>query len=209
MAFTLGGILVLATLERRGRAVVEARIGVTYAIAGALTILFLAADPWGEAQMVNLLKGDLLATTEKSLAVLVVVLGTVIVTLFAFQKEFLLVSFDRDLAVVFGKAVGVWDATLYLLCGITISFGVLAAGPLVTFGFLVAPPLTARLLTRHMLSFSIAAACIGGACAFTGFCLAYRYDMPLGPAEVAVACAVLLVVGAASWLQRHASRRTA
>jgi ABC-type Mn2+/Zn2+ transport system permease subunit len=209
MAFTLGGILVLATLERRGRAVVEARIGVTYAIAGALTILFLAADPWGEAQMVNLLKGDLLATTEKSLAVLVVVLGTVIVTLFAFQKEFLLVSFDRDLAVVFGKAVGVWDATLYLLCGITISFGVLAAGPLVTFGFLVAPPLTARLLTRHMLSFSIAAAGIGGACAFTGFCLAYRYDMPLGPAEVAVACAVLLVVGAASWLQRHASRRTA
>jgi len=209
MVFTLGGILVLATLERRGRAIVEARIGVTYAIAGALTILFLAADPWGEAQMVNLLKGDLLATTEKSLTVLVAVLGAVVVTLFAFQKEFLLVSFDRDLAVVFGKAVGVWDATLYFVCGITISFGVLAAGPLVTFGFLVAPPLTARLLTRHMLSFSLAAAAIGGACAFTGFCLAYRYDMPLGPAEVAVACAVLLVVGAGAWVHQQLGRRAA
>ena len=202
MIFTLGGILVLATLERRGRAIVEARIGVTYAIAGALTILFLAADPWGEAQMVNLLKGDLLATTEKSLTVLVSVLGAMVVMLFAFQKEFLLVSFDRDLAVVFGKAVGLWEVTLYLLCGVTISFGVLAAGPLVTFGFLVAPPLTARLLTRHMLSFSIAAAAIGGASAFTGFCLAYRYDLPLGPAEVAVACAVLLFAGAGTWLSR-------
>jgi ABC-type Mn2+/Zn2+ transport system permease subunit len=201
-AFTLGGILVLATLERRGGAIVEARIGVTYAIAGALTILFLAADPWGEAQMVNLLKGDLLATTEKSLAVLGGVLGTVAVALFLFQKEFLLVSFDRDLAVVFGKAVGVWDTALYLLCGITISFGVLAAGPLVTFGFLVAPPLAARVLTRRMLSFSITAAVIGGVCAFTGFCLAYRYDMPLGPAEVAVACSVLLAVGAGTWLRR-------
>jgi ABC-type Mn2+/Zn2+ transport system permease subunit len=209
MAFTLGGILVLARLERRGRAIIEARIGVTYAIAGALTILFLAADPRGEAQMVNLLKGDLLATTEKSLAVLGGVLGVVVVALFAFQKEFLLVSFDRDLAVVFGKAVGIWDATLYLLCGITISFGVLAAGPLVTFGFLVAPPLTARLLTRHMLSFSLVAAAIGGACAFVGFCLAYRYDMPLGPAEVAVACAVLLVVGAGAWLQQRLGRRGA
>ena len=209
MIFTLGGILVLATLERRGRAIVEARIGVTYAIAGALTILFLAADPWGEAQMVNLLKGDLLATTEKSLTVLVSVLGAMVVMLFAFQKEFLLVSFDRDLAVVFGKAVGLWEVTLYLLCGITISFGVLAAGPLVTFGFLVAPPLTARLLTRHMLSFSIVAAAIGGASAFTGFCLAYRYDMPLGPAEVAVACTVLLVTGAGTWLGRALRPRPA
>jgi ABC-type Mn2+/Zn2+ transport system permease subunit len=95
------------------------------------------------------------------------------------------------------------------LCGITISFGVLAAGPLVTFGFLVAPPLTARLLTRHMLSFSLIAAAIGGTCAFAGFCLAYRYDMPLGPAEVAVACAVLLVAGAGAWLRQRLGRRAA
>jgi ABC-type Mn2+/Zn2+ transport system permease subunit len=59
--FTLIGILTLAALERRGRHIVEARIGMVYAIAGALTILFLAADPWGEAHIVNLLKGELLA----------------------------------------------------------------------------------------------------------------------------------------------------
>ena len=35
----------------------------TYAVAAAATILFLAEDPHGEAQMVNLLKGDILATT--------------------------------------------------------------------------------------------------------------------------------------------------
>jgi ABC-type Mn2+/Zn2+ transport system permease subunit len=148
-----------------------------------------------------------LATTEKSLAVLAGVLGSVMVVLFAFQKEFLLVSFDRELAVVFGKAVDVWDMLLYLLCGVTISFGVLAAGPLVTFGFLVAPPLTARLITRRMLTFSIAAGVIGGASAFVGFCLAYRYDMPVGPADVAVACAVLLIVGLGAWLRRLLSHR--
>lgn len=197
LAFTLCGILVLAAFERRGREIVEARIGATYATAGALTILFLAADPWGEAQMVNLLKGDLLATTEKSLTVLFSVLGTVVILLVAFQKELLLVSFDRDLAVVFGKAANLWDTVLYLLCGVTISFGVMAAGPLVTFGFLVAPPLTARLLTRHMVSFSITSAAIGGVTSFTGFYFAYRYDWPLGPAEVAVAMALLFIVGVA------------
>src|SRR5205823_6406048 len=111
-AFTLGGLLVLAAFERQGKETVEARIGVTYAVAAALTILFLAADPHGDAQMVNLLKGDILATTSTRLAVLVGVFGAVTAVLFAFRKEFLLVSFDRDLAVVFGKRVGLWDGLL-------------------------------------------------------------------------------------------------
>jgi ABC-type Mn2+/Zn2+ transport system permease subunit len=200
--FTLAGILVLAAFERRGRDTVEARIGATYGIAGALTILFLAADPLGEAQMVNLLKGDLLATTGTGLTVLTSVFSVVVIVLFAFRKEFLLVSFDRDLAIVFGKRAGVWDTLLYLVSGVAISFGVMTAGPIVTFGFLVIPPLTARLVTRHMLAFSLASSAIGGLTSFAGFYCAYRFDLPLGPAEVALASLVLAVVGAGNWLRK-------
>ena len=77
-AFTLTGLLVLTAFERRGRETVDARIGVTYAIAAALTILFLAVDPHGDAEMVNLLKGDILATTRTSLTLLASVLGAVV-----------------------------------------------------------------------------------------------------------------------------------
>ena len=205
-AFTLTGLLVLTAFERRGRETVEARIGVTYAIAAALTILFLAVDPHGDAEMVNLLKGDILATTRTSLTLLASVLGAVVLVLFACRKEFLLVSFDRDLAVVFGKWAGLWDGLLYLTIGVTISLGVMTAGPLVTFGFLVVPPLTARLLTRRMLSFSLVAAAIGGAAAFGGFYCAYRMDLPLGPAEVALASLVLIVAGTASMIRQGAAR---
>jgi len=205
--FTVSGILLLAAFERRET--VEMRIGITYAVAAALTILFLAADPHGDAQIVNLLKGDILATTSASLNVLAAILGVVVVVLFAFRKEFLLVSFDRDLAVVFGKRAGLWDGLLYLLIGVTISLGVMTAGPLVTFGFLIVPTLTARLITRRMLSFSLAAAAIGGATAFGGFYWAYRLDLPLGPAEVAFASVALLIVGVmrAAW-QAIARART-
>ena len=112
-AFTLAGLLVLAAFERHGRETVEARIGVTYAVAAAARLLFLAADPWGEAQMVNLLKGDILATTGTEPGLLAAVFGAVVVALFAFRKEFLLVSFDRELAVVFGKSAALWDTLLY------------------------------------------------------------------------------------------------
>src|SRR5206468_2991212 len=134
--------------------------------------------------------------TRTSLTLLAYVLGAVVLVLFAFRKEFLLVSFDRDLAVVFGKRAALWDGLLYLLIGITISLGVMTAGPLVTFGFLVVPPLTARLLVRRMLAFSLTAAALGATTAFAGFYAAYRLDLPLGPAEVAVAAVLLVVVGA-------------
>jgi ABC-type Mn2+/Zn2+ transport system permease subunit len=197
LGFAFVGLLVLAALERQGRETLEARIGVTYAVAAAASILFVAADPYGEAEMTHLLKGDIVTTTGASLRLLATVLGLVGVALFAFRKELLLVSFDRDMAIVLGTRAALWDTVLYLLIGVTISFGVMTAGPLVTFGFLVVPPLTARLVTRHMLTFSAVAAACGAVTAFAGFYLAYRYDLPLGPTDIALASAVLVVVGAA------------
>ena len=205
LVFTLAGLLILAAFERH-RETVEARIGVTYAVAAAATILFLAADPWGEAQMVSLLKGDLLATTTQSLTLLSLTFALIAVVLLAFRREFLLVSFDRDLAIVFGKRAGLWDALLYLTIGLVISLGVLVAGPLVTFGFLVLPPLAARRLCRRMLSFSLVASLLGGVTAFAGFYCAYRFDLPLGPAEVALAGVLLLVIAALSGAARRIGR---
>jgi ABC-type Mn2+/Zn2+ transport system permease subunit len=196
LGFAFVGLVVLAALERQGRETLEARIGVTYALAAAASILFVAADPYGEAEMTHLLKGDIVTTTGTSLQLLASVLGTVGLALVAFRKELLLVSFDRDMAVVLGTRAGLWDTILYLLIGVTISFGVMTAGPLVTFGFLVVPPLTARLVTRHMPTFSAVAAASGATTAFVGFYLAYRYDLPLGPTDVALASALLVVTGA-------------
>ena len=205
LSWTLVGLLILAALARH-RETVEARIGMTYAVAAAATILFLAADPAAEAHMVNLLKGDILATTGPSLTLMAGVFGVVALLLLVFRKEFLLVSFDRDQAVIFGKHAGLWDSLLYLIIGLTISLGVMTAGPLVTFGFLVIPPLTARMITRRMLTFSLTAAGLGAMTAFAGFYCAYRFDLPLGPAEVALASLGLVVVTTTRGLSRVLGR---
>lgn len=203
LGFALVGLLVLAAMERRGRETLEARIGVAYALAAAASVLFVSADPFGDAEMTRLLRGDIVTTTGSSLALLAIAFGLVCVALFVFRREFLLVSFDREMAVVLGKRAALWDVLLYLLMGVTISFGVMTAGPLVTFGFLLVPPLTARLVTRHMLTFSMAAAAIGAAIAVAGFALSYRLDLPLGPTDVALAVAVLLLTGGFHALHRR------
>jgi ABC-type Mn2+/Zn2+ transport system permease subunit len=66
--------------------------------------------------------------------------------------------------------------------------------------------LTARQVTRGMWPFSIVASLIGGATALIGFYLSLRWDLPLGPTDVAVACVILALIASAqtalSWLRR-------
>jgi ABC-type Mn2+/Zn2+ transport system permease subunit len=57
-----------------------------------------------------------------------------------------------------------------------------------------------------MLTFSLVASGLGASTAFAGFYCAYRFDLPLGPAEVAVASLLLLVVAAVSAAYRRIRR---
>ena len=63
---------------------------------------------------------------------------------------------------------------------------VLSVGPLVAFGFLLIPSLIAHLFARNMRQFALIASVIGGLTAFCGFCIAYRWDYPVGPSDVAL-----------------------
>jgi ABC-type Mn2+/Zn2+ transport system permease subunit len=182
--FSLAAILVLAFLEQRGRGLPEGRLGTAYVVAAALSIILLSKNRYAEAGWLDLLKGEIITISNSDLALTAATLAAVLVILGLFQKELLLVSFDRAMAVTLGKKVLFWDALLYLLIGFTVSMAVLSVGPLISFGFLLIPPLTAHLFARNMRQFTILASLIGGAAAFFGFWLAYQWDCPIGPIDV-------------------------
>lgn len=200
LAFTGLAILGLAVLERRGKGNSEGRLGALYAVAGAASILFVAWNAAGETEMTSLLRGDLVAISESDFHAMLDVFAAVTASLFLFQREFLLVSFDRDMAVTLGRSALFWDVFLYGILGVTISLGVMTVGPLVTFGFLVIPPMAALPWARGIASFSVVAALIGGLSAFCGFYVSYARDLPLGPVVVSVAGAALLLSGGISAL---------
>ena len=82
----------------------------------------------------------------------------------------------------------------FVLIGLTISIAVLSVGPLVTFGFILVPPLIAHLFARNMRQFAFAAAGIGGVTSLVGFYIAYRWDYPVGPTDVALLGIIYAVV---------------
>ena len=198
--FTVATILILAALERRGEGLSEGRIGVLFALAGATAILFVAWNAAGETEMLGLLKGEIVSISEADFHAMLDIFGVVTACMFLFQREFTLVSYDRDMAVTLGRSVLVWDVLLYLIIGVTISLGVMTVGPLVIFGFLVIPPMAALPWAGGMLSLSIIASLLGGFSAFAGFYLSYSYDLPLGPVVVCVACGVYVLSSAARLL---------
>src|SRR5438874_737170 len=184
--FTLTAILAFSVLERRGRGSVEGAIGTVYVLAGAWSILLLVKNPYGEHGLLDRLKGEIISIPNSDLGWTLAAFGVVVVTLFLFRKEFLLVSFDREMAITLRKNILFWDSALFLLIGLTISMAVLSVGPLVTFGFLLIPPLIAHLFARNMHQFALAASGIGGLSAFVGFYIAYTRDYPVGPTDVAL-----------------------
>lgn len=184
--FTLGAILLLSALERRGGGLVEGRVGTAYVLAGAWSILLLVKNPYGEHGLLERLKGEIIAVSGGDLALTAATLTLVVVALLVFRKELLLVAYDREMAIALRKNVALWDLALFTVIGLAVSMSVLSVGPLVTFGFLLLPPLTARRLARSMGQLWVLAPAIGAVGALGGFWIAYRWDLPVGPTDVAL-----------------------
>jgi ABC-type Mn2+/Zn2+ transport system permease subunit len=193
LLFTFLGMGLLGYLEQRGKGLAEGRLAAAYAFAGAVTILFMVFNPAGQIDVLNLLKGEVIALSRGELKLLAVVFGLVSIVMLICRREFLLISFDRDLAFLLKGRQMIWDILLYLLAGIVIALGVIMAGPLLIFGFLVLPALAARPLVSRMSSFLFLSSILGLVMAFVGFYSSVRLDLPLGPTDVALGCGLIFL----------------
>ena len=193
LVFTFLGMGLLGYLEQRGKGLAEGRLAAAYALAGGLTILFIVFNPAGQIEVLNLLKGEVIALSQGELRLLTAVFGVVFLAMLIFRREFLLTSFDRDLAFLLKGRQVIWDVLLYLLAGLIIAVGVIMAGPLLLFGFLVLPALAARPLVNRMSSFLGLSAMLGLVMAFWGFYSSVRLDLPLGPTDVTLGCCLIFL----------------
>ena len=194
VVFTLIAIFSLALLERKQKGFTENRIGYIYALAGSASILFVAWNPYGQTEVLSMLKGEIISIPDNYLWTMFAIYSSIFICLIGFHRNFVLVSYDTDMAITLGKNVILWNILLYLIIGVIISFGVMTVGPLVIFGFLLIPAITARMITRGILLFCIVSSVIGVTTSFIGFYLSYHFDLPTGPTDVVLLCIVLVFV---------------
>jgi zinc transport system permease protein len=203
VAFALAGALFFG-LGGGQRAGVppDATIGVTYAVAAAAGILLVSKASTGEAHDI-FLSGNILGITRADTLVLLAVTVPVLVAHALFYKEFLFVSFDRETARTLGYRVTFWNLFLYFTLGLVIAFAMQFAGVMLVFDFLVLPAVTGLLLARSMAGIFVVSVTSALVAAVVGFSLSVPFDLPSGPAIIAVSGALALLAWAARRLQKR------
>jgi ABC-type Mn2+/Zn2+ transport system permease subunit len=199
--FTLIVIVFLGMLAHRKAAFTEVAVGFTFAAASALSILLLSQSPVAESNMLNLLKGEIIATTETDLIRTLLFWVLVVGALVTFHKEFLLIAYDRDFAVSVRKPVARYDLLFFIVAGFAVSLCVLTVGPITTFGYLVLPPMIALLFTRGMARFFLVSSLTGAVGAVVSLVVAFLLDLPVGPTTVVVLALAYVVC----WAGRRAA----
>jgi zinc transport system permease protein len=194
---TILGVVFFAGASGRTRVPPDATIGVVYAVAAAVGILLISKAAHGEAHDL-FLGGNILGITRHDTMVLLGITIPVLLLHVIFYKEFLFVSFDPETARTLGYNVQLWNLLLYLTLGLVIAFAMQFAGVILVFNFLVLPAVTGLFLSRSMAGTFAWAVASGVIAAIVGFALSIPFDLPSGPAIIAVSGLIALL----AWLVR-------
>ncbi|MCS7192525.1 MAG: metal ABC transporter permease [Armatimonadetes bacterium] len=178
----------------------ESLLGAAYALASAFALLFVALSPVGEAHISSLLFGDLLAVGHGDMELLAAACLLIVVVHLIAYHAFVAVIVDPT----FAHSVGVkecWvNLLFYLSLGALIGACIRAIGALVVFAFLVLPPIAGLIWARSLKFVFIIAIAIASISAILGLWLSFAYDLPAGPAVVAVCGGLTFLAAAIRWL---------
>jgi ABC-type Mn2+/Zn2+ transport system permease subunit len=189
----------VGAISRRTDIKEDAAIGVVFAGAFALGIALLSAQRSYAVDLAHILFGNLLGVSDADLVLTAVLGATVLLTVLAFYKEFLVLSFDPLLAVTLRLPAGFLQSLLLVLIAVVIVVSIQSVGVALVLAMLVTPAAAAYLVTRRLPSMMGVAAGIGALSAVVGLYASYYLNIASGPsivlAETAIFAAVFLVRG--------------
>jgi manganese/iron transport system permease protein len=186
--------LLIGFISKRTKMREDAAIGVVFAGAFALGIALLSVQRSYAVDLTHILFGNLLGVSSADLWIAGILGAIVILTIFVFYKEFLVLSFDPILASTLRLPVLFLQNLLLVLLAIVIVVSIQAVGVALVLAMLVTPASAAYLLTRRLPTMMLISAIIGSISALVGLYASYFFNLPSGPAIVLVETLVFLIV---------------
>ena len=172
----------------------DTAIGILFASMFALGIALISTVRSYTVDLSHFLFGDVLGVSIRDL-ILTAVFGTVILlVIFFFYKEFLVLSFDPVLSATLRLPSGLLNNLLFILMALTVSVAMQTVGVALMVAMLVTPAATASLLTRRLWQGMLVSAAIGAVSAVTGLYLSYYFNIVSGSAIVLTATVIFLLV---------------
>ncbi|MEK6683584.1 MAG: metal ABC transporter permease [Nitrospirota bacterium] len=208
LVFTLigAGLLSLPAYERRIPQ--EAIMGIVYAVASAAAVLIVAKMPHGEADILNLFFGNILAVTDGQIGLMALTFGSVGLVHLIFAKRLTPIPVLTEPGSNFLFKDMVWNLLFYLTLAIVIAVAIRTAGVLLVFSDLIIPAAVALLFAERLRSLVLMSMVVGVLANLAGLYASYRFDLPSGPSIVASLGIVLALAMIGKGLVLTAFRRS-
>jgi len=184
----------IGLLTERGALKEDTAIGVVFAGFFALGVALLSTSGNYTVDLAHFLFGNLLGVTTGDLVTTAVLGAIVLLTIFLFYKEFLVMSFDPILAVTLRLPTTFLRYLLLILIAVTIVVSLQVVGIALMLAMFVTPAATASLLTRRLPTMMAVAALIGAFSGVAGVYASYYLNVASGPAVVLVATTIFVLV---------------
>jgi len=172
----------------------DTAIGILFASMFALGIALISTVRTYSVDLSHFLFGNVLGVTTRDLILTSIFGAVVLLTIFLFYKEFLVLSFDPVLAATLRLPSGLLNNILLILMALTVSVAMQTVGVSLMVAMLVTPAATATLLTRRLWQGMLVSAAIGAFSAVTGLYLSYYFNIVSGSAIVLTATIIFLLV---------------
>ncbi len=184
----------IGALTSRGVIKEDTAIGVIFAGFFALGVAMLSATGNYTIDLAHFLFGNLLGVTTNDLLVSFVLGSLVLLLVFLFYKEFLVISFDPILASTLRLPAVFLRYLLLVLIAVTIVVSLQVVGIALMLAMLVTPAAAASLLTRRLPSMMLVSALIGALSGVIGIYASFYLNIATGPAVVLAASVIFIFV---------------
>lgn len=191
------GAMVISWLRQSTRTRQDAAIGLVLSVFFGLGIVLTSAvqrDPSGaHAGLEGFLLGKTAGLVSQDLLLIAVTSANILLLVWLFQKEFLLLSFDPGFAAVQRWPVHALDILMMTLLVAATVIGLPAVGVVLMAAMLIIPGVAARFWTDRLAALLPLSGAIGLGSAVAGtYVSSIREGMPTGPVIVLAAAAVCL-----------------
>ena len=170
----------------------DTSIGVIFAGMFALGIALISTVRDFAVDLTHFLFGDVLSVSPQSLWLILIFGGLVLLTIFAFYKEFTTISFDPILAATLRLPVGLFNNLLLVLIAVTVAVSLQTVGVALMVAMLVTPAATAYLLTHRLSTMMFLAAIFASLSGVIGLYLSFYLSIASGAAIVLTATAFFM-----------------
>lgn len=169
-------------------------IGALWAIGMAVGVLFIAATPGYNQDLISYLFGNILMVSSADLWLIGILDLVVIVIGLGMYKQFLAVCFDEEFARTRGLRVEVYYISLLCLTAMTVVLLAMVVGIVMVIALLTLPVAVAGVFARRLWHVMFLSTLLSMIFVTLGFAVSYTPELPPGATIIVLAGAVYLVV---------------